>query len=159
HFNRASVHYDKRTYTLNGDTLSLNTLERRICVAMAPGEYQRQILESGRPKEAELLFRKGQWFFNLVVESEDPKPLAFGPGRGMDAGENNLAATSLGKVFGGERLRERRDRYLARRQRLQSNGSQSARQALRRASGKETRRVKHVNHETSKDIVAEALKA
>jgi putative transposase len=78
---------------------------------------------------------------------------------GVDVGENNLAATSLGKVFGGECLRERRDRYLARRRRLQSNGSQSARQALRQASGKEMRRVKHVNHETSKAIVAQALSA
>jgi putative transposase len=158
-FDRASVHYDKRTYTLKKDALSLNTLEGRIRVALSPGEHQQQILESGRPKEAELVYRKGRWFFNLVVEGEDPKPIESGPVMGVDVGENNLAATSLGKVFGGECLREQRDRYLARRRRLQSNGSQSARQALRLASGKEMRRVKHVNHETSKAIVAQALSA
>jgi putative transposase len=158
-FDRASVHYDKRTYTLKADALSLNTLDGRIWVALSPGEHQQRILESGRPKEAELVHRKGRWFFNLVVEGEDPKQLTSGPVMGVDVGENNLAATSLGKVFGGECLREQRDRYLARRRRLQSNGSQSARQALRQASGKERRRVQHVNHETSKAIVAQAREA
>jgi len=158
-FNRATVHYDKRTYTLKGDALSLNTLEGRIRVALIPGEHQQRILKSGQPKEAELVFRQGDWFFNLVVEGEDSQPIASGSTMGVDVGENNLAATSLGKVFGGECLRERRDRNLARRRRLQSNGSQSARQALQQASGKEMRRVKHVNHETSKAIVAEALAA
>ena len=158
-FDRASVHYDKRTYTLMKDALSLNTLEGRIRVVLSPGEHQQRILDSGRPKEAELVYRKGRWFFNLVVEGEDPKPLTSGSVMGVDVGENNLAATSLGKLFGGECLRERRDRYLDRRRRLQSNGSQSARQALQQASGKEMRRVKHVNHETSKAIVAQALSA
>ena len=40
--------------------------------------------------------------------------------------------------------------------RLQSNGSQSARQKLCQVSGKERRHVTHVNHETSKAIVQEA---
>jgi putative transposase len=35
---------------------------------------------------------------------------------------------------------------------LQSNGSQSARQRLRQVSGKERRRLKDINHETSKAI-------
>src|SRR5205823_3963340 len=107
-FDRASVHYDKRTYTWKDDALSLNTLDGRIRVAMSPGEHQRRILQFGRPKEAELVFRQGHWFFNLVVEGEDPQPIASGPTMGVDVGENNLAATSLGKVFGGECLRERR---------------------------------------------------
>jgi len=158
-FDRASVHFDKRTYTLKGDGVSLYTLAGRIAVPMRPGEHQRRILGGGTPKEAELLFRKGKWFFNLVVESGDAEPLASGPVLGVDVGENNLAAHSLGKVFGGEHLREQRDRYLALRRRLQSNGGQSAKQKLRQVSGKEMRRVKQINHETSKAIVAAAIKA
>jgi putative transposase len=34
-FNRATVHYDKRTYTLKGDALSLTTLEDRIRVVLS----------------------------------------------------------------------------------------------------------------------------
>ncbi|WP_086133850.1 RNA-guided endonuclease TnpB family protein [Methylocaldum sp.] len=158
-FDRASVHFDKRTYSLKGETVSLYTLDGRIEVPMRLGEHQRRILESGKPKEAELVFRKGKWFLNLVVESGDVEPVASGPVMGVDVGENNLAATSTGKVFGGEHLRDRRDRYLALRRRLQSNGSQSARQKLRQVSGKEARHVKHINHETSKAIVQAAIQA
>ncbi|MDE2261219.1 MAG: transposase [Gammaproteobacteria bacterium] len=156
-FDRASVHFDKRTYSLKDEIISLYTLGGRVSVSLRKGEHQRRILESGTPKEAELLCRKGQWYFNLVVESDDAKALASGPVMGLDVGENNLAAASTGKLWGGEALRHRRDRYLALRRRLQSNGSQSARQLLRKISGKEMRRVKQINHETSKAILAEAI--
>src|SRR5262245_64640612 len=53
-FKRASVHYDKRTYTfLGGDLVSLWTLEGRMAVKLAPGARQRQLLAWGKPKEAE----------------------------------------------------------------------------------------------------------
>jgi transposase len=125
-FDRASVHFDKRTYTLKHDTVSLNTLDGPITVAMRMGEHQRRMLAGGTPKEAELLCRQGQWFLNLVVESGEVQAVASGPVMGVDVGENKLAAHSLGKVFGGEHLRDQRNRCLAQRRRLQSNGSQSA---------------------------------
>lgn len=155
-FRRAAVHFDKRTYSLKGERLSLYTLTGRIRVDMRPGEHQRRILDSGLPKEAELIHRKGRWYFHLVVESESPEPVEAGGVLGIDVGENNFAATSTGKVFGGGKLRHERDRHLALRRRLQSNGSRSAKQRLRQVSGKEARRVRHINHETSKAIVAEA---
>lgn len=157
-FKRASVHFDKRTYTLKGETVSLYTLDGRIEIALRPGPYQRQFMASGKAKEAELVCRKGRWFFNLVLDVDEAHSVASGPVVGVDVGENNLAAISTGKVFGGEHLRDQRDRYLALRRRLQSNGSQSAKQKLRQVSGKEARRVKHINHETSKAIVAEAIR-
>ncbi|WP_447973767.1 RNA-guided endonuclease InsQ/TnpB family protein [Nitrospira sp. Kam-Ns4a] len=158
-FDRASVHFDKRTYSLKGETVSLNTLSGRITVPMRLGEHQRRILESGPSREAELVFRKGCWYFNLVVESGDIEPRASGPVMGVDVGENNLAAISTGQVFGGGELRHRRDTYLALRRRLQSNGSRSAKQKLRQVSGNEARRVKQINHETSKKIVQAAIEA
>jgi IS605 OrfB family transposase len=158
-FDRASVHFDKRTYALRGEHLSLYTLAGRITVSLRPGAHQQRILACGQPKEAELLFRRGVWFFNLVIECGEVEPVASGPVMGVDVGENTLAAHSLGKVFGGEKLRDQRDRHLALRRRLQSNGSQSAKQKLRQVSGREMRRVKHINHETSKAIVAAAVAA
>jgi putative transposase len=157
-FNRASVHFDHRTYTLKGEAVSLNTLQGRMLVPMILGDHQRQILQSGRPrpKEAELVFRRGGWFFNLVLESDDRETVVSGPVMGVDVGENTLAAASTGRIWGGEPLRHRRDQHLALRRRLQSNGSQSARQTLGQVSGRERRRVRHINHETSKGIVAEA---
>ena len=156
HFDRASVHFDKRTYSIHGERLSLYTLSGRITVTLVTGEHQRRIMASGKAKEAELVCRRGRWYFNLVVESDDADPIPSGPVMGVDVGENNLAATSTSKVWGGGELRHKRDGYLALRRRLQSNGSQSARQKLRQVSGKERRRVTHINHETSKAIVAEA---
>jgi putative transposase len=78
---------------------------------------------------------------------------------GVDIGENNLAATSTGKIFSGKRLRFERDCFLAERRRLQSNGTQSAKQKLCKISGRETRHVKHVNHEVSAAIIAEAKRS
>ncbi|ELZ3098038.1 transposase [Escherichia coli] len=158
-FNGTSVHFDKKTYSLRDNSLSLYTLNGRIRVPMIIGEHQQRMLSSGHPKEAELVFRKGLWFFNLVVEITDTTMVVSEKTMGVDMGENNLAAHSLGKLFGGEQLRDERDRHLALRHRLQSNGSQSAKQKLRQVSGKEMRRVKQTNHETSKVIVAAAAEA
>jgi IS605 OrfB family transposase len=155
-FDRSSVHFDQRTYTLKGEAVSLNTLQGRILVPLILGDHQRRILQSGLPTEAELVFRRGHWFFNLVVASADGKSVTSGPVMGVDVGENTLAATSTGRIWGGEKLRHRRDQHLALRRRLQSNGSQSAIQTLGQVSGKERRRVKHTNHETSKAIIEEA---
>ena len=156
-FDGASVHYDVRTFTMRGDSLSLWTLGGRVEVALRPGGHQQRLLEWGKPKEAELVFRKGRVYFNLVLEKE----ITFketGPVVGLDVGENNLAATDTGKIWGGGELRHKRYRYLSQRRRLQSNGSGSARQLLRKVSGKESRRVRHENHVVSKQVVAEATR-
>src|SRR4051794_30307649 len=65
-FRRASVHFDKRTYTLRGETVSLYTLVGRIMVRMVLGEHQRTLLAAGSPTEAELVCYKGRWYFNLT---------------------------------------------------------------------------------------------
>ena len=58
---------------------------------------------------------------------------------------------------GGGKLRHERDKFLARRAKLQSNGSRSAKRCCKRISGRERRRVKETNHIVSKLIVKEAL--
>lgn len=151
-----AVHFDKRTYALRGEHLSLYTLAGRIQVAMHPGAFQRDYLERGTPKEAKLVHQGGDWYFHLVLDLESG-PRRSGGVLAIDLGENNIAATSTGRVFGGGKLRDDRDRFLALRRRLQRNGSRSAKQRLRKASGRERRHMAHVNHEVSRAIVAEAL--
>lgn len=155
-FRRGAVHFDKRTYTLRGDRLSLNTLGGRVTVALLIGRHQAKLLAWGKAKEAELHCRRGQWFFNLILEKEI-EPKTSGAVLGVDVGENNLAATSSGKLWGGGHLRHERDKHLALRRRLQSNGSKSAKQLLRKVSGRERRHMRHVNHVVSKEVVAEAV--
>ncbi|ABA58671.1 Transposase, IS605 OrfB [Nitrosococcus oceani ATCC 19707] len=153
-----SVHFDARTYRLKGDAVSLYTLTGRAIVKMSPGEFQAQYLAAGKPKEGKLVRRGKQWFFNLVLDWPDTAPAKGSGILGIDLGENNLASTSSGKILGGGPLRHVRDRHLALRRRLQSNGRQSARQLLKKVSGKERRHMRQVNHEASKAMVGEALK-
>ncbi len=153
-----SVHVDKRTYTIKGDVLSLFTTQGRITVLMKTGAFQRDLFNSGVPKEAELISRKGRFYFNLVLDLSEVPKRDTGLVAGVDLGENTIAAISTGKLFGGGKLRHERDTFLALRRRLQRNGSPSARQLLGKVSGREARHVTHINHEVSKAIVAEALR-
>ena len=152
----SSVHYDKRTYTLKGDTLTLFSVNGRIKCRYSLGEFQREYLQAGVIKEGELT-RKG-WFFNLVLDLPETKRKETGTKLSVDLGENNLAVTSNGTIFGGGKLRHKRDTFLSRRKKLQSNGSKSAKRCLRRISGKERRCVKETNHIVSKAVIEEATK-
>src|SRR3989338_2509371 len=155
----SSIHYDKRTYSLKGEVLSLFTVKGRIQCRLKPGNFQTAYLEKGMPKEGELIQKEGRWFFNLVLDIPDPVPLKEGGLLAVDVGENNLAATSNGTLNGGGKLRHKRDKFLARRRKLQSNGSKSAKRKLKRISGRERRHVKETNHIVSKAIVEEAVKS
>ena len=154
--NGCSVHFDKRTYSLKNGVLSLFTLRGRIKIPLEISGFHKGFLDFGAPKEAELVRKGKRWFFHLVLDLPDVLPAIADKAMGVDLGENVLAATSTGKLFGGGPLRAQRDRFLGMRARLQSNGSQSAKQQLRHISGKERRNVKHVNHCISKEIVLEA---
>ncbi len=157
--NYRSVHFDKRTYSIEGNILSLYTLEGRIRIPMRMGSFQEKYFSQGIPKEAELICRKGKWYFNLVLDLPDPPKSESGKMIGIDLGENVLAAASTGKLYGGGKVRHERDKYLAKRRKLQSNGTQSSKQLLKKISGKEARRIKHINHEVSKGIIQEAIQA
>jgi IS605 OrfB family transposase len=154
---KSSVHFDKRTYSIRSADISLFTMCGRIIVQLQYGSFQAGLLKKGIPKEAELVRKPSGWFFNLVLDLPDPDPARGDHVLGVDLGENNLAATDSGKLFGGGKLRHERDCFLNFRRRLQRNGSKSARQLLKKASGREARHVKHVNHEVSKALVAEAV--
>ena len=151
-----AVHFDKRTYSLKDRVLSLFTLGGRIRLQLDISPYHAEFLSRGKIKEAELVWKGKLWFFHLVLDLPDVEILSNGKILAVDFGENNLAATSTGKIFGGGLLRARRDKFLGHRKRLQSNGSQSAKQRLRQISGQERRHTAYVNHCVSKEIVLEA---
>jgi len=154
-----SIHYDKKTFSLKDNTLSLFTVTGRIKCGFVMGDFQRGYLDSGIVKEAELIRKGKRWFFNLVLDLPNTPIKKDGKIIAIDVGENNLATTSNGTIHGGEKLRHERDGFLARRAKLQSNGSRSAKRCLKRISGKERKHVKETNHIVSKKIVAEAVKS
>ena len=153
---QGSVHYDKRTYSLKGSVLSLFTVRGRIRCSFRTGVYQKKYLEIGISKEGELVRRGKHWYFNLVLEIPDTPAVVEGKIFAVDMGENNLATTSEGTIYGGGQLRHKRDKFLARRRKLQSNGSPSAMRCFKRISGREHRHVQETNHIVSKAIVEEA---
>lgn len=151
-----SVHFDKRTYSLKNNILSLFTLQGRIRLKLEISPYHQAYLSQGMMREAELVRKGNRWFFNLVLDLPEVPLCPKGKMMAIDRGENNLAATSTGKLHGGAALKGKRDKFLAHRKRLQSNGSQSAKQRLRQISGRERRHVRHVNHCIAKSLVLEA---
>ena len=158
HFHKGrSVHFDKRTYSIKNGIISLYTLGKRIKTSLRFGPFQKTYFSQGVPKEGELVRKKGKWYFNLVLDLPDPPRQENTQLLGVDLGENNVFATSEGKVFSGGKIRYERDQFLAKRRALQSNGSQSAKQLLQKISGREGRRMRHVNHELSKQIVRDAI--
>lgn len=154
-----SIHYDKRTFSLKGQTLSLFTVNGRIKCSFSIGDFQQNCFEQGVLKEAELVRNGKRWFFNIVLDLPDIEFKKQGNAFAIDVGENNLATTSNGTIYGGKKLRNKRDKFLARRAKLQSNGSRSAKRCLNRISGRERRHVKETNHIVSKSIVKEAVES
>ncbi len=114
------------------------------------GPFQKTYFSQGVPKE-------GRWYFNLVLDLPDPSLQDKAQFFGVDLGESNVFATSSGKAMSGGKILYERDQFLAKGRVLQSNGFQLARQLLKKISGKEVRRMRHVNHEMSKEIVCEAI--
>ena len=169
-FSHPVVHLDKNTVSFSKDktVASIYTLRGRIKAELCPGDFQKQILASGKWKESNLVFHKERrhgrpdyWALHITVEEptlkinlDDLKPEEV---EGVDVGENNPAANTS-HIWKGGKLKNKRDRYLSNRTRLQRNGSRSAKQHLRKASRRERRHVKHVNNVISKQIVEEARK-
>jgi IS605 OrfB family transposase len=156
-FSRPTVSYDARTCAIRETFASLRVLGGRIKVPYTCGKHQRNLLASGTQASPTLTLVKGIWYLQVPVKIQPPEKTLSRDILGVDIGENVLAATSTGKIFGGGQLRHQRDMYLAERGRLQNNGSKAAIRKLHSISGKERHHVKLVNHEVSKAIVQEAL--
>ena len=168
-FKNPSIHLDKNTITYQVDMTEacVFTIDGRVKVKLCPGDFQKQLLQYGQRKESNLVYRKTKkgecWFLHISLELDSmpanlTEQLKKEEVIGVDVGENNIAASSSGQIWKAGALKHKRDKYLGLRARLQSNGSQSAKQHLRKASGKERRHVTHVNHVVSKSIVEAAVK-
>ena len=102
--------------------------------------------------------RKGTRYPNVSVEIADIELTPTDKVMGVDVGEFNLAAASWGSSGAVELCAIgvintwRFDVVFS------PTAAQSARQKLRQVSGREKRRARHINHETSRAVVREALK-
>lgn len=114
------------------------------------------VLAEFRRGESDLIHRDGKWF--LVATIDLPRPEVAEPTdwTGVDLGIANIATLSDGTRWDGGAVTARRKKNLALRQRLQSKGTKSSKRLLKKRRKRESRFVRDVNHQISKQIVETA---
>lgn len=148
--------YDQRILSFKSlETCSILTLEGRETVPIAYGGYRPIELKRVRG-QADLILSNGQFYLMVVVDL--PKDPQFEPKDiiGVDLGIVNIATTSDGKQFSGEKCTEVRKKYSTIKAALQSVGTWDAKKHLKKLSGRERRFKRDVNHGISKEIVSDA---
>ncbi len=163
---RASIPYDQRLYSFKGpDRVSLLTLEGRRVIPFVMGEYQRAKMKGRLPRQADLVYRKGQWFFLVTVELPEPIIDDAEDFLGVDFGVVNIAVDSDGETFSGAVVEQVRQRHYKRRKQLQKAASakkkrgerpRSIYRAQKRRDKSEQNFRRDFNHQTSKQLVVKA---
>ena len=148
-FRPTSISLDARTfkYVECEQKVGITLKSGRVKLELKIGGYQIALLRGQTPTSATLSkSRNGDYYINIVVEvptqplGKTPKVL------GVDLGLRDIAATSTGKAWNGEKLRETRNKFVRVRASIQSKRTKSSKKLLRRLSGKESRFQKWVNH-------------
>lgn len=148
-----AVVYDQRILSYkSADEISILTLDGRIEVGIQYGEYRK--LEANRVKgQADLIYKNGTFYLMIVVDLPDAEPILPDDVLGVDLGIVNLATTSDGKSYSGDKGTKIRQKYTKVKAVLQSVCTYSAKKHLRKISGRERRFKKDINHCISKEIV------
>ncbi|MCP1714762.1 IS605 OrfB family transposase [Methanocalculus alkaliphilus] len=151
-----AIIYDQRILAIKTpDTCSILTLDGREMVSMSYGRYQP--LDLKRVKgQADLVLVKNQFYLLIVVDVPEEPQIEPEEIIGVDLGIANIATTSTGETFSGQKCTESRKRYTRIKADLQSVGTWDAKKHLKKLSGKERRFKNDTNHCISKQIVAEA---
>ncbi|WP_049934474.1 RNA-guided endonuclease InsQ/TnpB family protein [Haloplanus natans] len=158
-FNKPSAVYDKRTLTIKDRSATLSTIDGRVAVEYVLGDYQKSYLDDDdyEKRMGTLHYRENEDAFYLhivikreVEEHDGDKVL------GVDLNLKNVAVTSTGSFYDGGELLWGQNHYFRGRRSLQHKGTRSAKQVLRRLSGRETRFVLNRLHTISRRIVEEA---
>jgi IS605 OrfB family transposase len=160
-FDEPSAVYDKRTLTIKDESATLSTVNGRVEAKFILGEYQRSYLEDDdyEKRMGTLHYRPDEdsFYLHVVIQKEvdqrDGDRVL-----GVDLNLKNVAVTSTGRFFDGGELLWGQNHYFRVRRSLQAKGTRSARQALRRLSGRENRFVLNRLHNISRGVVEEALR-
>ena len=158
---RGSIRYDARTYHLMSlDRVSLNTLDGRVVCRLLLGARQHLMLvdSTWEVGGADLVWRRRVYYLHVTQSREAPDTMgATGGTLGVDLGIVSLATDSEGETFTGAKVKQARQRYHKRRQRLQKVNTKNAKRRLKKNAGRERRFQKDVNHCISKAMVRIAV--
>jgi putative transposase len=153
--------YDQRICSFpTPDRVSLLTLDGRVVMPFRFGAYAEGMLHRTRG-QCDLLsrMRSGTFFLAITVDAPEPTPDEANDYLGVDLGVITLAATSDGEFLNHStgpkhaHINQVRARYSRIRGKLQKKGTKSAKQLLRKRSGKEKRFSRDINHCLSKALV------
>ena len=147
----SSLRYDRRTLTLRGQQITLTGLNKRHKEILSIPDYYKTIFNSWVCKSGTLSYINGQFYINLIFETDSPKEVK-GEVVGIDRGLYNLATLSDGTNMSGSPIRNVQRRYLYNRKKLQAKGTPSAKRLLKKISGKEKRFNRDVNHVITKKL-------
>lgn len=152
-----AIVYDQRILSWkSADRVSILTLVGRELIPVVMGEYQQARLDRVRG-QADLVYRKGQFYLYVVVDVPEPPPTTGDDVLGIDLGIVNLATDSDGDQYSGDTVETTRHHYERMRAGLQRVGTKSARRKLKRISGRERRFKRNTNHVISKRLVEKAI--
>ena len=158
-FKPTSVSLDARTfrYEEENQVVGITLITGRRKFNLLIGNYQRGLLRGYKPTSATLVKRRNGDYYIQICVDVPTQPTGKTPRTiGVDLGRKSIAATSTEKTWSGEQLNQVRDRYSRVRANVQSKRTKSAKRLLRRLSGRERRFQSWVNHNISKQLVAEA---
>ena len=155
----AAQPFDDRCLSWNhtAQTVSIWTVDGRIRNIAFVGEPgQLAMLAEHRQGESDLLTHQGKWY--LLATVDVPAATLVEPDGfiGVDMGIVNIATTSAGQNWSGDRINRLRHKNRRLRAKLQAKGTKSAKRLLKKISGREARFSADTNHLISKRIVTEA---
>ena len=158
----SSTCYDERSFSFKGDAFaSILTRSGRTLVPLNIGDYQRERWHLVR-NCVDLIYREGAFYLDACIEVPESAPVTVSGFVGVDMGVVNLATTSDGETFVGDRvdvvrahchLRRQRLNREATRQQKRGKRPRGVRRAQQRLGRKEARFRAHENHCISKKIV------
>lgn len=150
-----SIDYDTRILTIKKDGISIMCMGKRIKL-----QYRcKKPLESfDLSCQSELTYDKVENKFYVTFFSDISEQVPIQPNEflGVDLGIVNIATTSDGETFSGEKVESYRKKITGLKSRLQAKGTPSAKRHLKKISKKEHLFKKDVNHCISKKLVSKA---
>jgi putative transposase len=155
----SSVRFDARSMKVGQDcyTAALTICPKgRVTGQLQMSRSMRQRLNKAKVGSAELIIRNDEFYLHFSVEEPTDDPVSPQGSLGVDLGVNRIAVDSDRRFYDSKSIRHRKKNHKRTRRSLQANGSKSAKQALKRVSGREERFVRDINHQISKQIVAHA---
>lgn len=143
----------------NGQTLSINTLNKRVKCSFYGEHFAKYLDGSWNLGTAKLVKLKGLWYLHIPVTKavEDFQKENVRHVVGIDRGLRFLSVSydeqGRTEFISGKKIATKRRKFQEVRRQLQSKGTKSAKRRLKAISGRENRWMTDVNHQISKTLV------